>query len=297
MKKCQVCGRENSDEARFCVGCGKDLRQEDDNNNNRKKSGGRKRRITYKRLMTWAIIIVCGVLVFLYNQGYLGRDITTYLILSSAQESFLRTGGDVDIEIETDGRRWEITHEPNWCYINEYSDSFEIRCYENNSGEDRTGWVTVTSGDYIARIDVVQRCKASYLNVSKSRLSTDHTGDSFNIEVETDGKEWSVRRPKYCEVEFDGNSFDLTIPYNHNESRSGYITVSSDEITHTISFYQGGKCSYCSGSGEVTCSNCYGRGQVYSGVNYYGITYSDCPVCDGSGKMECSACDGSGWDD
>lgn len=46
------------------------------------------------------------------------------------------------------------------------------------------------------------------------------------------------------------------------------------------------KCKTCSGSGLITCKECYGEGM--------GLGHSKCPHCSGIGSIRCENCDGRG---
>ena len=51
-------------------------------------------------------------------------------------------------------------------------------------------------------------------------------------------------------------------------------------------------CTDCSGHGNVTCTNCWGSGQVSSATSSSGRR--TCGVCSGRGNVTCSKCGGSG---
>ncbi len=153
------------------------------------------------------------------------------------------------------------------------------------------------SGDYNVQIAISQYGYATYLNLSNTQISVDRWGDNFEIEVETDGDDWSVEYPKFCNVETGSDDFEISFTKNTNYSRSGYLTVLIDNQRRTISYYQKGKCRYCKGKGEIACAWCSGLGKTMGNVDWYGnIQYVSCGSCGGDGAIECASCNGSGWE-
>ena len=59
--------------------------------------------------------------------------------------------------------------------------------------------------------------------------------------------------------------------------------VKRDEVKDRL------KCSYCSGTGQIICGNCFGSGTVTVNGNT-----ETCPNCEGTGTVVCINCQGSG---
>ena len=286
MKKCLDCGFENKDGAKFCAKCGKDfLEQEPD-----------KHRNTFsKKWWIWPLMIVIVLLIVFQRLGYIGEDKTTYLVVSEKQVAFLKSGGTTRLDIDTDGRRWKVTHYPDWCDIDKEDMHLNITCRRNLSSEDREDWITFVSGKCNLQVAVGQYGHATYLKLSETRLVAKRSTSKFTINMDTDGDDFNVQCPDYCNVSAHEGYLFVKFDSNSDFSRSGYITISVDQQKQIIFFEQEGKCRQCNGTGEVTCFACFGQGSIFLGIDLYGHPQRlDCVSCNGQGKSECSFCGGTG---
>ena len=98
---------------------------------------------------------------------------------------------------------------------------------------------------------------------------------------------------KYCSfcghANPDGAMFCGGCGRPFSQSGTGTVRMYEDNVAWTISVVQHGKCEYCDGEGERTCTTCGG-----SGSYYYGMMGGTCMSCGGSGKLSCPYCGGSG---
>jgi hypothetical protein len=286
MKRCLVCGFDNKDEANFCVKCGKNLIQQ--------KSALYKKTV-FKRWWIWPAVLIIVLLIVLQRLGYIGEDKTTYLVVSEKQITFLKLGGMAGVSIDTDGRRWKVMHCPDWCDIDTEAMHLNIACDKNLSSKDRTDWITIVSGKCNVRVEVEQYGHATYLKLSNTVLSARHDGAKFTINVDTDGEDLNVQYPDYCNVSTYEGCLSVSFDSNPDFSRSGYITVSVDQQKQLVFFEQEGKCRQCNGTGEISCTACFGQGSTLIGIDFYGNPQRlNCIFCNGQGRIECSACSGTG---
>lgn len=291
MKKCNKCGFENEDDATFCVGCGEEIvnivNRHPANQHNSNKNGSS----IFSNWGFWIVLlIIIGGIVYYINKP----NPATYIQASAKEKPFLRTGGSYDMDIDTDGE-WEISYCSDWIKAEPIDKGLRITCSVNNSGENRNGWITLSSGKAHVRIDVYQNGFASYIKIDKTQLHVEKTGGSYTVKVITDGMDYTVSYPEYCTIFKNPGYFRITIPDNNNYSRTGIINVTSDNQITTLTFMQNGICMTCGGTGQMNCNNCGGTGQVISSFNMYGgMNYEQCSTCNGTGKLECTSCGGTG---
>lgn len=291
MKRCNVCGSINDDDAFFCTVCKNDLRNDVKSNKETEKQNF-KTKPFYKSGKFWLSLIIILIALIVYN-GIRKRP-ATYINLAKDQFYIPRTESEFDVEVDTDGD-WNLTHESSWLKTSNSGSSLHIICDENNTGHNREGWITISSGEIHVSIVVVQNGFASYLKIDTDHFSVDKTGNSFTVKVDTDGKKYQIQCPNYCQIVASLDSFVITFSNNDNYARLGIINVISDNQIAAISFTQQGKCYLCGGTGEIRCVYCGGTGQVMAGVNMLGgINYGICPQCGGTGKVKCSLCGGTG---
>ena len=88
--------------------------------------------------------------VMVKQNGY-----ATFVKSSDTSVKFGKTGGTKDVFIETDGYKWEAKY-TNWMSVNKESESkLHIKC-PNNTGEYRTGTITVKEDNAVVVINVTQ---------------------------------------------------------------------------------------------------------------------------------------------
>lgn len=296
--KCKVCGYLNEDDALFCTNCGSALNGSEQKNTHSPEPKGdddvSKTKSTspvYRKWGFWVLILILiGGVVYYINRP----TPATYIQASSSQKPFLRTGGTYDMDIDTDGD-WEISFCSNWIKAEPIDRGLRITCSANPTGEDRKGWITLSSGKARVRIDVYQYGVASYIKTNRAQLQVGKDGGTYTVKVQTDGLDFNVRYPNYCTVDKGNASFNITIPENEGLARTDQLMVYSDQQAVNVVFSQKGVCSACSGSGQVACGRCGGSGQIITGYDLYGnAATEECPDCGGSGTMECPTCQGTG---
>lgn len=291
MKKCNKCGFENEDDATFCASCGEEIVSTTNHQPVNQHNSNKKDSSIFSNWGFWIVILVIiGGIVYFINKP----NPATYIQASAKEKPFLRTGGSYDMDIDTDGE-WEISYCSDWIKAEPIEKGLRITCSVNNSGDNRNGWITLSSGKAHVRIDVYQNGFASYIKIDKSQLHVEKTGGSYTVKVMTDGMDYTVSYPEYCTIFKELGYFRITIPDNNNYSRTGMINVTSDNQITTLSFMQNGICITCGGTGQMNCNNCGGTGQVISSFNMFGgMNYEQCSTCNGTGKLECTSCGGTG---
>lgn len=297
MIKCNKCGSMNEDDASSCTNCGYHFVRNEQylkitpqdmyiNHNKKIKSSP-----IYTKWEFWVLLLVITIgVVYFINRS----NPATYIQASPKQEPFLRTGGFYDMDIDTDGD-WEISYCSDWITAKPIEKGLRIICSSNNSGENRKGWITLSSGKTHVRIDVYQNGFASYIKIDKSHLNVGKAGGTYTLTVQTDGEDFNVQYPNYCTVNTSTASFRITIPENNGWARTDNVTVYSDKQAINLTFSQKGLCPICDGTGEMICGKCGGSGNIITGYDYFGnTTIENCTDCNGSGKLECTTCEGTG---
>src|SRR5574344_2710080 len=291
MKKCNKCGFENEDDATFCASCGEEIVSTTNHQSVNQHNSNKKDSSIFSNWGFWIVILVIiGGIVYFINKP----NPATYIQASAKEKPFLRTGGSYDMDIDTDGE-WEISYCSDWIKAEPIEKGLRITCSVNNSGDNRNGWITLSSGKAHVRIDVYQNGFASYVKTDKSHIDVEKDGGTYTILVRQDGADYDIIYPNYCTVNKSAASFNITIPENTGYDRNDNIIVRSDQIDANLTFSQKGICPNCGGSGQVSCSKCGGTGRVVTSFDSYGMAiFEQCTDCNGSGKMECPTCNGTG---
>lgn len=301
MKKCSVCGYMNDDDASTCISCGSQLDSGTNVNPGgntsakpikpaRKSSHGP--RPFYANWIFWAVVVV--VIGAFVAFSVTKKKEATYLNLSATQVLMPRVVSEYDIEVDTDGD-WDLTHESDWIKTSTQGNKLHIDCDENTTGDNRKGWITITSGEQHVSIVVIQAGFASYIKVDKQNLVVDKAGSEFTINVNTDGSNYEVQYPNYCSVTKGATSFTINIPDNPDYAREGSLVVTSDQASTTVSFAQHGKCPICNGTGKMNCTTCNGTGTIITGYDgMFNAITGQCSACGGTGSVTCTTCSGTG---
>lgn len=293
MKECPKCHATYDDSMNFCVNDGCQLvNKANDNincsqessisgNANRKKKNGCLRKIII------AIIVVLVAFFALYQYV---MNATSYLRVEPNQSIASKSGGEGKVDIDYDGYVWVINHKPDWVEIDENENDFLIKVEPNRTGQNREGTITIQSGKQLAQVAIRQMGYATVLKTDKNNINFETRGGVEYISIESDGCEWTASFPDWIKIEnSDDGEAKITCFRNDKYYRTGLITIKEDNVSSVIYVTQGGKCNFCNGTGEITCSACFGMG----GAGYPPF-YVQCVWCGGTGKVKCSSCGGSG---
>lgn len=126
-------------------------------------------------------------------------------------------------------------------------------------------------------------------------------GAHVTVESSTYGK-WNDQT---LDIEFSSSITMDGISISGGSSGSSSSSSSSNSSGSSSSGKSERKCYKCSGDGDITCTNCNGRGgkEVRESVpNYsgstsgpkYSTTWENCYKCHGSGEITCTNCGGDG---
>lgn len=279
MKECPKCHARYDDSLDFCTndGCRLDpIRQ---------PQKAKKHGILKKVIIAAVIIAIVGVALTNHI-----RNAATYLRIEPCLISSTKAGGWCKIGIDYDGYVWKINHKPDWVSIEESDDSFTIDIAPNTTGNNREGSITIQSGKLLAQAIIQQYGFTTLINPSETTIHFSKKGGNKEITIETDGCSWNIHAPKWIEVtKVSQEHMNISCDRNDNEYRSGYITLTEDNVTSSLHVTQAGKCDKCHGTGKHTCNYCLGAGGYG-----YGMFYSQCIWCNGAGETKCDACNGSG---
>lgn len=287
MKECPKCHTQYDDSMNFCTkdGCQLvDVSAQSSNNQIRhtqtKKKGG-----CLKKIIVSTVIVLI-VIAVLYN--YI-MNAATYLRTEPNQISSVKAGGECKVEIDYDGYVWLINHKPDWVDVDENDDDFTIMVCPNQTGQAREGSITIQSGKQLAQVVIKQMGLATRIKASENTLKFSSSGGKETITIATDGCGWKAQFPEWISVRENEDGVVIFCQKNSEEYRTGNVIFKEDNVSTTVYITQGGKCNNCHGSGEITCSSCWGQGG--SGIGFY---YTRCFWCGGAGQFKCGVCNGSG---
>ena len=216
----------------------------------------------------------------------------TYLKVSPNNVIAAKLGKSASFNIDTDGRKWSVTHHPEWAEVSQNGNKLFVEVLPNRTGMSREGTVTITSGKQVAHVNVKQNGLATSFAPTDTRVHFDKDGGNKSLYMSSDGGQWkAVTKDSWLSANSYKTQHNVTIycKENNGDYRKGKVTVQEDNIHLDIEVTQGGTCDVCHGSGQSTCGFCNGMGQIY-----YGMFSSTCPNCGGYRALQCSTCGGSG---
>lgn len=197
-------------------------------------------------------------------------------------------GTEGDIKIETDGKKVEIAHAPQWvkATLSENYDNLHYVIDLNTDRQLREDSIVLKSSDITCRIYVSQSFKATYIKFKPEEVVVPSRGGTEEVEVEVDGEgALSIDHSDIARVE--GRKILITLTKNDEpKDRTFVINVKCDDLSALLKVTQkNSKCTACNGTGysNRTCPECNGMGYHYC-CNYRGKAY--CDVCQGSGITE-----------
>lgn len=289
MKTCPICHKEYDDSYSFCTKDGHQLIDAEAPQNQSSQNTDKKKKSYLKKIAIAVIIVIIG-LVILFSHL---MKAATYIRTEPDEINASKAGGRCKVEIDYDGYVWTVNHKPDWVYLYENDQDFDLTIEPNLTGQVRNGSITVQSGKQLAQVVIKQNAFASYLRASETSIKFGQDGGEKTIAIETDGCDWEAEYTDWMDVSLRGEGVLLIkCPRNDGEYRTGTVTLKEDYVRSTIYVKQSGKCDYCHGEGRVLCSSCMGMGGF--GYGYY---YSPCMMCGGDGKVKCGVCNGSGYRD
>ena len=166
----------------------------------------------------------------------------------------------------TSSHVWEADVSVNWIDLSYYdgTGNEEIIVYvDKNTGEQRTGVITITSDVGSITIEVQQdKGVKSYINVDPSKMSVSSDEKYYSFSVESNVVNWEVYSDydwidSISNVSFDHNA-DIRFSVDENnstESRTGTIIVTGGGITKTVTVTQDGRSAIVgdiNNDGEIT---------------------------------------------
>lgn len=287
MKRCENCKTTFSDSVNFCTECGQTLVYVSDSTQHESEDDIQKLKRKKKKSI-WKVILITITIIIIGFIGIINHIINaaTYLRVEPDILVADKSGGETVVDIDYDGYVWVINHIPDWIEVEEYEESFSVKANENFTGQNRDGSITVQSGDFLAQVVIQQKGQATYIKASKTSIHFDEDGGRETVTIDTDGCNYTVEYPDFLSVSTDDDEIKIKAYGNSDEYRSGYVTISEDNVRTRIHITQGGTCNNCHGSGYNTCPQC-------KGIYFWGSQYQ-CWWCGGSGSVECGSCHGTG---
>lgn len=283
MKECPKCHTQYDDGMNFCTKDGCQLVNVGTTSAYQPKM--RKKGGCLKKVVVAMLLIGVALAAF---YSYI-MNAASYLRAEPNRISAVKAGGECKIDIDYDGYVWLINHKPDWVDVDENDNDFTIKVNPNLTGQAREGSITIQSGKQLAQVVIQQMGYATRLKADETQLKFSSGGGSKTLVISTDGCGWEAQFPDWITVRDDEDGAVIICERNTGEYRTGHVTFRENNVSAIVYVTQGGICNNCHGEGEITCSNCLGRGGF--GID---IFYSQCIWCGGAGKFKCSTCDGTG---
>ena len=284
MKYCPKCHNEYVDTLNFCTQCGCPLETKPEGVAQPVAPSPRKprKKVSVRRRLFILLLILVALLIGCYNYV---SNLTTYIGLNPNRVVAPKAGGEVKVGIDYDGFLWSIDDSPEWVDIDSHADSFTVTFEKNTTGRNRSGIISVKSGKLLSRMVVVQQGRATYLSPSQSFIHFSKSGGVDTLRVSTDGGDWEP----HCSINWtvkkiDEHTFSLLATENVGYAKTGYVCLEEDHQRAYIQVLQGGICTKCHGSGEISCKVCHG-------IRYPG---HKCFFCNNTGTQPCDECQGRG---
>lgn len=242
--------------------------------------------------MKKALFVLTALVVVIVCMSGCDFHPATYLKVSPNNIGAAKMGKTTSVIIDTDGRKWKVTHHPEWLEVSQNGNVLFVEVQPNHTGLSREGTITIMSSKQVAHVNVKQNGLATSFAPTDTRIHFNKNGSSKSLYMSSDGGQWkATTEDDWLSVYSNKNDYNVTIycKKNTGEYRKGKVTVQEDNIHLNIEVTQGGTCDMCHGSGQATCGFCGGMGRIY-----YGMYSSPCPSCGGYGSYRCATCGGSG---
>lgn len=185
MGYCPNCGKENSDNAKFCQGCGKPLNPETSKPTTKKKPSG-------KVVVILGVLIAVAAAVFMFiNSSAKSVDLNKYLVF---EQSGVNGYGAVDISFDVDR------------FVEENGDKFELSSKSKEQLKKDMGFTSALfpeyvegyTGNYLAEL-LVRNAVISYDNQPKYS-----NGDTLNYTVSLDD---SMEKYLNCKIKYSDGTY------------------------------------------------------------------------------------------
>jgi len=154
-------------------------------------------------------------------------------------------GDTKTITIRSDGSKLTCIARPEWVTVSGTKSALKIEAKKNNSGQQRDGVITLSSGDCSnckINIPITQPKLATYVRLDPSATATfdGNKGGTKDIHVNSDGASYNVVSDKsdWCKVEAKSGYFTITCDPNKGAARPATITITVDDITKTLKVEQ-----------------------------------------------------------
>lgn len=173
---------------------------------------------------------------------------TTTLIVSPLSLNFDSNASSGTISIQSNSL-WAVVCSESWCSVTPNTGNgdgaFVVSAIENESIEERSATITISSGETIQQVAVTQNGCMITLSISPESLDFDSDASSVSVSVQCNSP-WTISCPaSWCSVSpssGNGNA-SLSVSVLANESstyRTAVISVSAGTETRNISVSQHG---------------------------------------------------------
>lgn len=258
---CKKCGFENSSEVKFCGRCGEPLSEG-------VKERGKDGDISgYVKLFSFLFVIVAGLYIAantydkdfseLFEMIQTDSEEATYLNVSRNEIYFQKDGQAFnwnkedgrfaidawEIHVDTDGK-WEVVS-PGWCSVKKSKTSFMVSCKPNIMyNKDRFDTIRVMAALFEEKIFVGQTCEEYYILGRSKTINVDKKGDTFEFDVFTNEKDYSLWSNKnnweWIDAKKVGKKITFEISQNIGSRRVAYIEIRGEHESFELEIKQAG---------------------------------------------------------
>jgi hypothetical protein len=136
--------------------------------------------------------------------------------------------GSKPVQITTTASGWEAESDASWIKLAKQGNTLNVSV-EANSGEDRSGRITLKAGNAAEKTVTVTQTKQHTLSVSPSSLefTADETGEK-PVTINTSAPSWNAtKEASWITLTPQGNTLKVKVDANTGAGRSGQITVTA----------------------------------------------------------------------
>lgn len=158
----------------------------------------------------------------------------TFINTNTEQLSFKNIDQPKLIEVETDGKDWDVTNVPEWCSVQKQEGRLVVTCLENRQTEARSAVITLQSDFVKKTVEIRQAAAPRWLTTDVNTLEFSAKGGQREVKVDADGCEWSYNALWWCQVTKTADGLRVRTTHNPGETNIDYITLHAGMQTVTL---------------------------------------------------------------
>ena len=139
-----------------------------------------------------------------------------------------KESGSKSVQITTTAAGWDAESDASWIKLAKQGNTLSVSV-DANSGEDRSGRITLKAGNAAEKTVTVTQTKQHTLSVSPSSLefAADETGEK-SVTINTSAPSWNAtKEASWITLTPQGNTLKVSVEANTGANRSAQITVTA----------------------------------------------------------------------